>query len=138
MKAICNDRILKYTGNGIFVVEEGEVVDYTADTNNFFVNKFVMNRATFFAHFKVIEGNQKMRYSDFEYILCNNIFTDSVLFPNEYSGVHHLIIQGGGGVTIMINVNKEENVIRVSFDDKQEKYTSYEEALDGIRKHNRQ
>lgn len=22
MKAICNDRILKYTGNGIFVVEE--------------------------------------------------------------------------------------------------------------------
>ena len=40
MKAICNDRILKYTGNGIFVVEEGEVVDYTADTNNFFVNTF--------------------------------------------------------------------------------------------------
>lgn len=38
----------------------------------------------------------------------------------------------------MITVNKEENVIRVSFDDGQEKYTSYEEALEGIRNHNKQ
>jgi hypothetical protein len=35
----------------------------------------------------------------------------------------------------MITVNKNENVIRVSFDDAQEKYSSYEEALDGIRNH---
>lgn len=138
MKAICINRIFKYTGNGIFVVEDGEVVDYTIDNNNFFMNNFVMNRVTFFAHFKVTEGNQKMCYSDFEYILCNHVFTDSVLFSNEYSGVHHLIIQGWGGVTIMITVNKEENVIRVSFEDKQEKYMSYEEALEGIRKHNKQ
>lgn len=138
MKAICNDRILKYTRNGIFVVEDGEVVDYTTDNNNFVVNGYVLDSATFFAHFKVTEGNQKMCYSDFEYILCNHIFTDSVLFLNEYSGVRHLIIQGWGGVTIMITVNREENVIRVSFDDKQEKYTSYEEALDGIRNYNRQ
>lgn len=138
MKAICNNRIFKYVGSSIFVVEDGEVVDYTADDNNFIVNGFVMNPITFFVHFKVLEGNQKMSYSDFEYILCNYVFTDAVLFPNEYSGVHHLIIQGCGGVTIMITVNKEENIIRVSFDDKQEKYISYEEALDGIRNHNRQ
>ena len=91
--------------------------------------------ATFFAHFKVIEGREKMCYSDFEYILCNYVFTDAVLFPEEYSGVHHLIIQGWGGATIMINVNKEENVIRVSYNDTQEKYMNYEEALEGIRKH---
>ena len=34
MKAICNNRIFKYVGSSIFVVEDGEVVDYTAgDTN---------------------------------------------------------------------------------------------------------
>lgn len=92
MRAICNDRIFKYTGNGIFVVEDGEVVDYTTDNNHFVVNGYVLDSVTFFAHFKVTEGNQKMCYSDFEYILCNHIFADSVLFPNEYSGVHHLII----------------------------------------------
>lgn len=117
MKAICNDRILKYTENGIFVVEDGEVVDYTTDNNNFVVNGYVLDSATFFAHFKVVESNQKMCYSDFEYILCNHIFIDSVLFHNEYNGVHHLIIQGWSSVT-MITVNKEENIIRVSFDDK--------------------
>lgn len=136
MKAICNNRILKYTGNGIFVVEDGEVVDYTTDNNNFVVNGYVLDSVTFFAHFKVTEGNQKMSYSDFEYILCNYVFRDAVLFPNEYSGVHHLIIQDGGGVTIMVTVNKEENIIRVSFEEKQEKYVSYEEALEGIRDYN--
>lgn len=137
MKAICNNRIFKYTQNGIFVVEDGEDVDYTVDSNNFIVNGFVMNPTTFFAHFKVLEGNQKMSYSDFEYILCNYVFTDAVLFPNEYNGVHHLIIQGCGDVTITITVNKEENVIRVSFNDVQEKYRCYEDALEGIRNHNR-
>lgn len=136
MKAICNNRILKYTGNGIFVVEDGEVVDYTTDNNNFVVNGYVLDSVTFFAHFKVTEGNQKMSYSDFEYILCNYVFRDAVLFPNEYSGVHYLIIQDGGGVTIMVTVNKEENIIRVSFEEKQEKYVSYEEALEGIRDYN--
>lgn len=138
MKAICNNRIFKYVGSSIFVVEDGEVIDYTSDDNNFIVNGFVMNPITFFAHFKVLEGNQKMSYSDFEYILCNYVFTDDILFPNECSGVHHLIIQGCGDVTIMVTVNKEENVIRVSFNDGQEKYKCYEDALEGIRNHNRQ
>lgn len=138
MKAICNNRIFKYIRNGIFVIEDGEVVDYNVYDNLFFVKGLAMHSETFFAHFKVTEGNQSMCYSDFEYILCNYVFIDSVLFPNEYSGVHHLIIQGWGGATIMITVNKEENVIRVSFEDKQEKYTSYEEALEGIRNYNRQ
>ena len=54
--------------------------------------------------------------------------------PNEYCGVRHLIIQDMFKGTIMITVNKGEDIIRVSFDDTQEKYSSYEEALDGIKK----
>lgn len=142
MKAICNRRCFQYTSRGIFIAEKGEVVDYIINDKGFVVKGWGENldifftRPTFFNYFKVLDV--KMSYSDFEYILCNYIFTDAVLFPNEYSGVHHLIIQGWGGVTIIITVNKEENIIRVSFDDKQEKYISYEEALDGIRNHNRQ
>ena len=46
-----------------------------------------------------------------------------------------MVIQDMFKGTIMITVNKEEDVIRVSFDDTQEKYSSYEEALDGIKNH---
>lgn len=138
MKAICNNRVFKNVENGSFVIEKGEIVDYAVNNKKFIVKDVLLNPTTFFAHFKVMDGKDRMLYTDFEYILCNYMFTDAVLFPNEYSGVHHLIIQGWGGVTIFITVNKEENIIRVFFDDKQEKYTSYEDALEGIRNHNRQ
>ena len=118
-----------------FAVEKGTVIEYTVNNKLFIVKNTAILPATFFAHFKVTEGNEKMTYSDFEYILCNNVFTDAILFPEEYSGVHHLIIQGWGGATIMININKEESIIRVSYDDTQEKYVNYEEALEGIRNH---
>lgn len=135
MKAICTKRIFEYMGDRFFTVEEGTVVNYTVEDKRFIVKGVAILPTAFFAHFKVTEGKERMSYSDFEYILCNYVFTDAVLFPSEYSGVHHLIIQGWGGATIMITVNKEENVIRISFDDKQEKYENYEAALEGIRSH---
>lgn len=135
MKAICTEKIFGCTGDRFLTIEEGAIVEYTVNEKCFIVKDLAILPATFFAHFKVIEGREKMCYLDFEYILCNYVFTDAVLFPEEYSGVHHLIIQGWGGATIMINVNKEENVIRVSYNDTQEKYMNYEEALEGIRKH---
>lgn len=135
MKAICTKRIIEYSHNGLFLVEEGEVVDYTAREKKFIIRGAALKPAFFFNHFKVIEGKYKMAYSDFEYILCNYVFDMAVLFPNEYNGIRHLIIQDMFKGTIMITVNKEENIIRVSFDDAQEKYSSYEEALDGIKNH---
>lgn len=135
MKAICTKRIFKYEYNYVFVVEEGEVVDYTVKDKKFVIRDAEINPATFFNHFKVVEGKDKMTYSDFEYILCNYVFGMAVLFPEEYNGVHNLIIQDWNGKVIMITVSKNEDVIRVSFDDTQEKYTSYEEALDGIKNH---
>lgn len=84
---------------------------------------------------KTVEGREKMRYSDFEYILCNYVFRDAILFPNKYSGVHHLVIQGCFDSVIMITINRNETVIRVSYDDAQYIYSSYEEALDEIKKH---
>jgi hypothetical protein len=92
-----------------------------------------MPPATFFNYFKVIEGNDRMTYSNFEYILCNYVFGSAVLWGDEYNGIRHLVIQDMFKGIIMIAVNKGEDVIRVSFDDKQEKYTTYEEALDGIK-----
>lgn len=133
MKAICTNALLASTDIGFFVVEEGEVVDYTVKEKKFIVDDVVIPPATFFNHFKVTEGIDKMGYSDFEYILCNYVFGMAVLFPKEYNGIRSLIIQDWNDSVIMITVNKKENVIRVSFDDKQEKYTTYEDALDGIK-----
>ena len=135
MKAICTNNLRASTDTGFFVVDDGEVVNYTVREKKFIIGGVVMTPATFFNYFKVIEGKEKMTYSDFEYILCNYVFGGAVLFPNEYSGIRHLVIQDMFKGTIMITVNKGEDIIRVSFDDKQEKYSSYEEALDGIRNH---
>ena len=135
MKAICTEPLRASTDTGFFVIEEGEVVNYTVREKKFVISGVVMPPATFFNYFKVTEGFEKMSYSDFEYILCNYVFRTAVLFPNEYNGIRHLIIQDTFKGTVMITVNKSEDVIRVSFDDRQEKYSSYEEALDGIRNH---
>ncbi len=133
MKAICTKRLFEHTHNGLVVVEKGEVVEYTVKERKFIVADTEMYPTTFFNHFKVTEGVDKMEYSDFEYILCNYVFGMAVLFPNEYNGLRHLVIQDMFKGTIMLTVNKEENVIRVSFDGEQKKYSTYEEALDGIR-----
>lgn len=135
MKAICTKRLFEHTCNGLFIVEKGEVVDYTVREKKFIIRDIAMSSAMFFNNFKVTEGLNKMGYSDFEYILCNYVFDMAVLFPEEYNGIRSLIIQNWNGNVIMISVNKNENVIRVSFDDTQEKYSSYEEALDGIKNH---
>lgn len=134
MKAICKRRLCEYMGDKFFQVEEGEIVEYTVKNKRFVVRNVAIHPHGFFEHFKVIEGEDKMSYSDFEYILCNYVFRDAVLFPEEYNGVHHLIIQGWGGITIMININKEGK-IRVSYPDFQENYENYEEALEAIRTH---
>ena len=135
MKAVCIKRLVEYkkNGNGLLVVEEGEVVNYTVREKKFVIDDATLSAALFFNNFKVTEGFEKMSYSDFEYILCNYVFSMAVLFPNEYNGSRHLVIQDMFKGTIMITVNKGEDVIRVSFDDKQEKYTTYEDALDGIK-----
>lgn len=133
MKAICTKRLVEYVGHQIFFVDEGNIIDYTVKDSTFIVNDVAIKSAAFFNHFKVIEGGDKIKYSDFEYILCNYVFRNAVLFPEEYNGVRHLIIQDWTQKTIMITINKFENSIRVSFPTNQETYSTYEDALDGIR-----
>ena len=76
-----------------------------------------------------------MNYDDFEWTLCNRVFPMAVLSPFEYNGVHSLIIQDWGNTVIMITSNKEENIIRISYPEKQEIFQSYNEALESIKKH---
>jgi hypothetical protein len=136
MKAICTKRFFTFGLTiPVIIVEEGSIVEYTVEDKLFDVCDVYLKPSEFFCHFKVTEGFDKMSYSDFEYILCNYVFDMAVLFPNEYDGVHHLVIQDAWKGTIMINVNKEENVIRVSFPDEQKLYTSYDDALEAIRNH---
>lgn len=141
MKAICIKRISKYYNEDSFlIIEKGDIIDYTVK-DIIGVKMFVIKDniellpPKFFTYFKVIEGDEKLCYSDFEYILCNYEFRNAVLFPHEYSGVRHLIIQVNNDEIIMITINRDENIIRVSFNDVQEKYTNYEDALEGIRNH---
>lgn len=134
MKAVCKERVFEYVGSRIFVVEAGDVVNYTVKNRMFIVNDIIVAPTIFFNKFKVMEGSDKMKYSDFEYILCNYVFRDAVLFPEEYNGLHHLIIQGWGNTTIMISAESEEH-IRVSYPDCQKIYTDYESALEAIKNH---
>lgn len=76
-----------------------------------------------------------MNYNDFEWILCNRVFTMAVFSPVEYNHVHSLIIQDWNNTVIMITSNKEETVIRVSYPDGQETFKNYDETLEGIKKH---
>ena len=135
MKAVCKNKICTFVDNKVFIVDEGTIVDYNVENTMFIVYGLALTPAMFFNHFKVTKGEEKLGYDDFEYILCNYVFGSAVLFPNEYSGVHHLIIQNWGDDVIMITSNKNEDLIRVSFNDMQQKYTNYEDALEGIKNH---
>ena len=135
MKAVCIKRVIDRNENGLMMIEEGDIVNYEVKNKKFIVNNLTLTSVAFFAHFRVHDGIDRMSYSDFEYILCNHIFGAAVLFPNSYSGIRHLIIQDWNHDTIMITINKDENVIRVSFSDVQNVYTTYEDALDGICAH---
>ena len=76
-----------------------------------------------------------MDYKEFEWTLCNRVFSMALLSPIEYNHVHSLIIQDWNNSVIMITSNKEENEIRVSYPDSQEIFKTYDEALEGIKKH---
>lgn len=132
MKAICIERVSAWVGSELIEIEIGDIVEYSAENFKFLVRGVKFVPTAFFAHFKVTEGDDRIGYSDFKYILCNYIFKNAVLYPNEYNGVRHLDIQEWD-YSIMITVNKEENDIRISYPDKQEHYESYEDALEGIR-----
>ena len=133
-KAVCVKNV-SFNVDKFISIEVGEVVDYTVKEKRFIVHGIAMAPNVFFTYFKVTESTDKMDYSNFEYILCNYVFTMAVLFPNEYDGQHHLVIQDKWRGTIMITVNEMNNIIRVSFADKQVVYSTYEDALEGIRNH---
>ena len=136
MKARCISRlVIGYDRRfSEVVIEKGQEISYQVNDNNFIINDNIsITRPAFFAHFKVTGGDDRMTYSDFEYILCNYIFKQAVLFPEEYSGVRHLIIQDWNHDVIMITINKLENIVRASFKDEQQLYSSYEEAIEGIK-----
>ena len=136
MKVKCIRRLYKFDGQSTLMVDENEIIEYAVDTRGFIINDVKLTRPEFFYHFEVIQGEDQMCYADFEYILCNYIFTSAVLFPNEYSGVHHLVIHDWFE-SILITINKKENKIRVSFETGQEIYPSYEAAIAGIKLYNK-
>lgn len=135
MKAICTKTDL---GLNIIGIKVGTEVDVTKEENsNYFDISFNGHTIPIISHcffwrFKVTEGNLKMHYSDFDYILTNYVFGSAVLFPNEYSGIRHLVIQDWHDYTVMITINKGEDAIRVSYPNCQAYYKSYEEAIEGI------
>lgn len=137
MKAICKERLFKVLNDVPVIFEKGDIVEYTVEDKKFIVKGISLFPAQFFAHFKVTEGANKLEYSDFEYILTNYVFTDAVLFPEEYNGVKHLIIQIPSDDVIMLTTNKSDDLIRVSYSDKKENdyYSDYQSALEGIQKH---
>ena len=100
-------------------------------TSKYGKNMFV-SRAFFLYFFKPVDFEFRMAYDEFEYILVNYIFKDAVFHHNSYNSSEFLIIQGYIE-SIMISINSD-NVIRVSFPDRQEVFNTCEDALDSISK----
>ena len=134
-KAICTRKLVH--NFPFIVIEEGEVVDYTVKDKRFIVRDITIVPPAFFNHFKVTEGIDKMSYSDFEYILCNYVYTMAMLYPTDIGdGESVLIIKDWDNKRIHILINEKENSIFVSFNyGSYELYESYEDALEGIRNH---
>lgn len=138
MKAICVNRVPGYIENSLFTIEKGTIIDYTVNNSNKFIIKGEqVSPANFFVYFKVIDGDERLCYDDFEYILHKYIFKDGVMLLEQYVGARYINIQKQGKTVVKIDINKEENVIRISFSDKQEVYADYETALEGIRNHDK-
>ena len=134
-KAICTKRLV--SNFPFVIIEEGEVVDYTVKDKRFIIRDATMHSAAFFNHFKVTEGIDKMTYSNFEYILCNYVFTMAMLYPMYIgNGEYNLVIKDWDGKRIDILINEKKNSIFVAFNCRSwELYESYEDALEGIRNH---
>ena len=138
MKANCIERVVNL--NPFFIIEKGETIDASIENDKFFVNTIPISRTGFFNHFRVDNSEVKMTYSDFEYILCNCVFIIAMFYPQDMcNGERFLIIKDWDTRRIYISCNENEGIIRVSFNyNDWEQYTSYEDALDGIRNYNRQ
>lgn len=134
-KAICTKRLVN--NFPFIIIEAGEVVDYTVKDKKFIVRDIAIVPPAFFNNFKVTEGIDKMSYSDFEYILCNYVFTMAMFYPEDMgNGNRHLIIKDWDYRCIYISISEYESVIRVSFNHSNwELYESYEAVLEGIRNH---
>lgn len=132
--ARCVHRMCEYPrGGGIFIVEEGEIVEYVRQKNgDFIIRDVTIPSIYFFNHFVATDSEVRMTYSDFNWILINRVFPDGCMVCDDYKGHNAIIYPQWSGV-IMLTVNSEETEIRVSFPDDQEKYSTYEEALNGIR-----
>ena len=74
-----------------------------------------------------------MTYEEFEWNLCNRVFTMAVFFPNEYSGVHTLVIQDWDHTVIAVVSNKDQTSIRVSYPTAQYVFGCYDEAYKFMR-----
>ena len=133
MKVICIHNL----HDPLLIVESGDVVDYTVKDKKFIIRGVAMSSTTFFNYFKVTEGIDKMSYSDFEYILCNYIYTMAMLYPTDMgNGERALVIKDWDNKRIDILINEKENSIFVAFNCRSwELYESYEDALEGIRSH---
>lgn len=134
-KAICTKRLVN--NFPFIIVEDGEVVDYTVKDKKFIIHDIAMHPPAFFNHFKVTEGIDKMTYSDFEYILCNYVFTMAMFYPEDMGNEErYIVIKDWDTKRIFITINEKVNAIRISFNHSGwELYTGYEAALEGIRNH---
>ena len=135
MKAICIERV--FIHNPFSIIEKGDTVDVSIENDKLFVNAIPISRIGFLRHFRADGSEIKMTYSDFEYILCNYVFTMAMFYPEKINDVEYfLIIKDWGTKRIYISCNENEGIIHVSFNHNcWEQYKSYEDALDGISNH---
>lgn len=137
MKAICIRELVNR--DPYIVVREGEEVDVTIENDGkyFCVYGLRFYSHAFFYHFKTEDPNVRMSYSDFEYILCNYVYTMAMFRPEVLKdGERDLRIDNWNGYHIYIHCNEKANAIRVIFGYRDQRiYDGYEAALTGICNH---
>lgn len=118
---------------GEFQNKPGDVVTYKIDHGFFVAGGVRFGANKFFTMFEDIQGEAVMDRQTFEYILCNSVFPQAVLFPENYSRIYSLVIQKCCREVIMITCDEDTGEVRVSYPDKQETYESYLKAFCAIR-----
>lgn len=133
--ALCTRGVFeRINGGGALIISVGEIVEYTKKGDMFVIRGVLIPSNRFFGSFSPINNEDRMSRSDFIWVLINRIFTDAYISTSDYHGYHMIINTQFHGI-VMLTINEAEDEIRISFPDRQEKFGTFEDALEGIRNH---
>ena len=135
-KAVCHITTAVRSKSGLtdMFCTVGMEVNFYYDGENIVINdEFIANPGHFLSRFEPDCDCDWITFEHFEYVISYGLFASCVTSVLKHNSTRSIVIQDYSGAIVFITVNKEGDRIRVSYEDKQEVYSSYIEAIRGIR-----